>query len=37
MRFIVRSGLAVLIQQLRIAGEYIRDTATVDIIDNDSK
>ena len=37
LRFIVNSGLASLIQQLRTAGEYIRDTATVDIADNDRK
>ena len=37
LRFIVNPGLAPLIQQLEDAGEYIRDTAIVDIIDNDSK
>ena len=37
LRFIVHPGLAPLIQQLEAAGEYIRDTATVDIIDNDRK
>ena len=31
------SGIADLIQQLQRAGEYIRDNATVDIIDNDRK
>ena len=37
LRFIVNPGFAGLIQQLEAAGEYIRDTATVDIIDNDRK
>ena len=37
LRFIVNPGLAVLIQQLRTAGEYIRDNAIVDIVDNDRK
>ena len=37
LRFIVNPGLAPLIQQLKDAGEYIRDTAIVDIIDNDRK
>ena len=37
LRFIVHPGLAALIQQLEAAGEYIRDTAIVDIIDNDRK
>ena len=37
LRFIVNPGLAPLIQQLQNEGEYIRDTAVVDIIDNDSK
>ena len=37
LRFIVNPGLAPLIQQLGIAGEYIRDTAIVHIIDNDRK
>ena len=37
LRFIVNPRLADLIQQLEAAGEYIRDTAIVDIIDNDRK
>ena len=37
LRFIVNPGLAGLIQLLEAAGEYIRHTATVDIIDNDRK
>ena len=37
LRFIVNPGLAGLIQMLRVEGEYIRDTAIVDIIDNDCK
>ena len=37
LKFIVRSGLETLIQQLEAAGEYIRDTAIVNIIDNDCK
>ena len=37
LRFIVNPGLVPLIQQLETAGEYIRDTAIVDIIDNDRK
>ena len=37
LRFTVNPGIAGLIQQLRAAGEYIRDTAIVDIIDNDRK
>ena len=37
LKFIVYPGLAGLIQQLEAAGEYIRDTATVDIIDDDRK
>ena len=37
LRFIVNPGLAGLIQQLVAAGEYIRDTAIVDIVDNDRK
>ena len=37
LRFIANPGLATLIQLLEAAGEYIRDTAIVDIIDNDRK
>ena len=37
LRFTTNPGLAALIQQLEAAGEYIRDTAIVDIIDNDRK
>ena len=37
LRFIGSPGLGPLIQQLEMAGEYIRDTAIVDIIDNDRK
>ena len=37
LRFIVNPGLADLIQQLGAAGEYIRDTAIVNIIDSDRK
>ena len=37
LRFIVNPAITGLIQQLEAAGEYIRDTATVDIIDNDRK
>ena len=37
LKFIVNPGLEPLIQQLEAAGEYIRDTAIVDIIDNDRK
>ena len=37
LRFIVIPGFFSLIPQLEAAGEYIRDTAIVDIIDNDSK
>ena len=37
LRFIVNPGLAGLIQQLRDAGEYIRDFAIVNIIDSDRK
>ena len=37
LRFIVNPGLTVLIQRLRAAGEYIRNTATVNIIDDDRK
>ena len=37
LRFIVNPGLAGLIQQLEAVGEYIRDTATVNIIDSDRK
>ena len=37
LAFIINSGLSGLIQQLEMAGEYIRDLATVDIIDNDRK
>ena len=37
LRFTANSGLAPLISQLEMAGEYVRDTAIVDIIDNDRK
>ena len=37
LKFIVNPGHAFLIQQLEAAGEYIRDTVTVDIIDDDRK
>ena len=37
LRFIVPPELAPLIQQLEAAGEYIRDTAIVNIIDVDRK
>ena len=37
LAFIVDSGLSGQIQQLEMAGEYIRDLAIVDIIDNDRK
>ena len=37
LRFISNPAITGLIQQLEAAGEYIRDTATVDIIDNDRK
>ena len=37
LRFIVNPGLASLIQQLETAGEYIRDTAIVNIIDENRK
>ena len=37
LRFIVNPGLASLIQQVMAAGEYIRDIAIVEIIDNDGK
>ena len=37
LRFTANPGLAPLISQLEMAGEYIRDTAIVDIIDNDRK
>ena len=37
LRFIFNPGLTGLIQQLEAAGEYIRKTAIVDIIDNDRK
>ena len=37
LTFIVNSGLSGQIQQLEAAGEYIRDLAIVDIIDNDRK
>ena len=37
LRYIVNPGLADLIRDLKAEGEYIRDTATVDIIDNDRK
>ena len=37
LSFIVNPVLAGLIQQLEAAGEYIRDLAIVDIIDNDRK
>ena len=35
LKFIVDPDFADLIQEFEAAGEYIRDTATVDIIDND--
>ena len=37
LRIIVNPGFAVLIQLLEDAGEYIRDTAIVNIIDSDRK
>ena len=37
LRFTANLGLAPLISQLETEGEYIRDTAIVDIIDNDRK
>ena len=37
LRFIAAPGVTPLIQALEAAGEYIRDTAIVDIIDNDRK
>ena len=37
LKFIINPGLAGLIQQLEATGEYIRDTATVNIVDNDRK
>ena len=37
LRFIVNPGFAGLIQQLEAAGEYIRDTAIVNIIDENRK
>ena len=37
LRFIVDPAFAGLIQQFKDAGEYIRDTAIVDIIDSDRK
>ena len=37
LRFFVHPGLAILIQQLEATGEYIRDSAIVDIIDSDRK
>ena len=37
LRFIVHPALARLIQQIEAAGEYLRDNAIVDIIDNDRK
>ena len=37
LRFIADPGVTPLIQTLEAAGEYIRDTAIVDIIDNDRK
>ena len=37
LRFIVNPGLAGLIQHIEAAGEYLRDNAIVNIIDNNRK